>query len=79
MDMEHRAKLPAHDVSSNNRIFYNFESLEKAASPKLTIFGHDGVYCRQRGGVVRSVVFTTVMIARLMVRLPPKYRCCALG
>ena len=26
--------------------------------------------CRQRGVVVRSVVFTTTMIARLMVHLP---------
>ena len=30
----------------------------------------------QRGRVVRSVVFTTAMIARLMVQLPPKPRCC---
>ena len=27
---------------------------------------------RQRGAVVRSVVFTTATIARLMVQLPPK-------
>ena len=33
---------------------------------------------RQRGRVVRSVVFTTATIARLMVQLPPKPRCCAL-
>ena len=26
--------------------------------------------CRQRGAVVRSVVFTTTMIARLMLQLP---------
>ena len=29
--------------------------------------------------VVRSVVFATAMIARLMVQLPPKPRCCVLG
>ena len=29
--------------------------------------------------VVRSVVFTTATIARLMVQLPPKLRCCILG
>ena len=28
------------------------------------------IYCRQRGVVVRSVVFTMTMIARLMVHLP---------
>ena len=30
----------------------------------------DSAVCRQRGVVVRSVVFTTTMIARLMVHLP---------
>ena len=35
--------------------------------------------CRQRGLVVRSVVVTTTMIARLMVQLPLKPRCCVLG
>ena len=34
---------------------------------------------RQHSLVVRSIVFTTVMIARLMVQLPPKPRCCVLG
>ena len=34
---------------------------------------------RQRGRVVSSVVFTTAMIAWLMVQLPPKPRCCVIG
>ena len=34
--------------------------------------------CRQRGRVVRRVVFTTAMFARLTVQLPPKPGCCVL-
>ena len=33
----------------------------------------------ERGRVVRSVVFATAMIAKLMVQLPPTPRCCVLG
>ena len=36
-------------------------------------------FSRQRGRVVRSVVFTMAVIARLMVQLPPKPRFCVLG
>ena len=36
-------------------------------------------FSQQRDRVVWSVVFTTAMIARLMVQHPPKLRCCILG
>ena len=51
-----------------------FNAVERRIKIKLLV-----TLCRQRGRVVRSVVFTTAMIARLMVQLPPKPRCCVLG
>ena len=45
----------------------------------VLVLPHKTAKGRQRCRVVRSVVFTTAKIARVMVELPPKPRCCVLG
>ena len=67
------------DLTPNQKLnrfdhsFHTYPSLEVIESPWKSFFtpsSHAAFYCRQRGIVVRSVVFTTTMIARLMVHLP---------
>ena len=46
--------------------------------PKSTAPTADALTTRQRGRVIWSVIFTKALVARSMVPLPPKLRCCVL-